>query len=158
MERCEGEDPDPAEVPPETRLLLAFKTFLSSRKGLLLLAQAVLSFIIFICYIASAPTPLMMVPLLTFLLALCFFVSYSINLNEKFRGIYWLLGDFLCGIIAALFFFAISIASVSQSWDIASNVAGVSFYLTKLAHNILSPSRVNFTNLFGFSFCECNSI
>lgn len=41
MERCEGEEPEPAEAPPGTRLLLAFKAFVSSRKGLLLLAQAV---------------------------------------------------------------------------------------------------------------------
>lgn len=41
MERCEGDEPEPAEAPPGTRLLLAFKAFLSSRKGLLLLAQAV---------------------------------------------------------------------------------------------------------------------
>uniref|UniRef100_A0A670Y971 CKLF like MARVEL transmembrane domain containing 3 n=1 Tax=Pseudonaja textilis TaxID=8673 RepID=A0A670Y971_PSETE len=67
-------------------------------KGLLpvvwLCCLRALSFIIFICYIASTATPFMMVPLLTFLLASCFFVSYSLKLNEKFRGIYWLLAVF----------------------------------------------------------------
>ncbi|XP_070616512.1 CKLF-like MARVEL transmembrane domain-containing protein 3 [Erythrolamprus reginae] len=125
MERCEGEEPEPAEAPPGSRLVLAFKEFLTSRKGLLLLAQAVLSFIIFICYIASTAAPFMMVPLLTLLLALGFFISYSLKLNEKFRGIYWLLGDCLCGIIAAIIYFSISIAAVSKYTDTASKAAGV---------------------------------
>ncbi|XP_034281254.1 CKLF-like MARVEL transmembrane domain-containing protein 3 [Pantherophis guttatus] len=134
MERCEGEDPEPAEAPPGARLLLAFKGFLSSRKGLLLLAQATLSFIIFICYIASTAAPFMMVPLLTFLVALGFFLSYSLKLNEKFRGIYWLLGDFLCGIIAAIIYFAISIAAVSKYTDTASKAAGVFGFITTIVY------------------------
>ncbi|XP_032086202.1 CKLF-like MARVEL transmembrane domain-containing protein 3 [Thamnophis elegans] len=134
MERGEGEEPDPAEVPPGTRLVLAFKAFLTSRKGLLLLAQAALSFIIFICYIASTAAPFMMVPLLTFLLALGFFVSYSLKLNEKFRGIYWLLADFLCGIIAAIIYFAISIAAVSKYTDTASKAAGVFGFITTIVY------------------------
>ncbi|KAK9392804.1 CKLF-like MARVEL transmembrane domain-containing protein 3 [Crotalus adamanteus] len=67
-------------------------------------SERVLSFTIFICYIASTAAPFMMVPLLTFLLALCFFVSYSLKLNEKFRGIYWLLAVF--GFIATVVYCA----------------------------------------------------
>ncbi|KAM3828590.1 CKLF-like MARVEL transmembrane domain-containing protein 3 [Vipera latastei] len=134
MERGEGEEPEPAEAPPGARLLLAFKAFLSSRKGLLLLAQAALSFTIFICYIASAAAPFMMVPLLTFLLASCFFVSYALKLNEKFRGIYWLLADFLCGIIAAIIYFAISIAAVSKYTDTASRAAGVFGFIATVVY------------------------
>ncbi|XP_063169017.1 CKLF-like MARVEL transmembrane domain-containing protein 3 [Candoia aspera] len=134
MERSEGEDPDPTVAPPGTRLLLAFKAFVSSRKGLLLLSQAALSFIIFICYIASTAAAFMMVPLLTFLLALCFFISYSLKLDEKFRGIYWLLVDFLCGIIAAIIYFAISIAAVSKYSDTASKAAGVFGFIATIVY------------------------
>ncbi|KAM6430180.1 CKLF-like MARVEL transmembrane domain-containing protein 3 [Liasis olivaceus] len=134
MERAEGEDPDPAAAPPGTRLLLASKAFLSSRKGLLLLSQAALSFIIFICYIASTAAAFMMVPLLTFLVALCFFVSYSLKLDEKFQGIYWILVDFLCGIIAAIIYFAISIAAVSKYSDTASKAAGVFGFIATVVY------------------------
>uniref|UniRef100_A0A670IRH4 CKLF like MARVEL transmembrane domain containing 3 n=1 Tax=Podarcis muralis TaxID=64176 RepID=A0A670IRH4_PODMU len=92
MERAEAEDPESGgAVPPGARLLLSFKEFLSSRKGRLLLAEAVLSFIIFICYIASSAGSFLIVPLLTLLAALCFFFAYSLKLNERFKAVYWLL-------------------------------------------------------------------
>ncbi|XP_062997137.1 CKLF-like MARVEL transmembrane domain-containing protein 3 [Elgaria multicarinata webbii] len=127
-------DADPAELAPGARLLLAFKEFLSSRKGLLLTAQAVLSFIIFICYIASTAASFLMVPLLTFLLALCFFFVNSLKLNEKSKGIYWVLADFLCGIIAAIIYFAISIAAVSKYTDTASKAAGVFGFIATIVY------------------------
>uniref|UniRef100_A0A803SSU6 CKLF like MARVEL transmembrane domain containing 3 n=1 Tax=Anolis carolinensis TaxID=28377 RepID=A0A803SSU6_ANOCA len=127
MEGPGNEEPEgPQSVPPGARLLLSAKAFAVSRKGLLLLAQAVLSFIIFICYIASVAAPFLTIPLLTFVLALCFFFAYSLRLNDKFKAVYWVLADFLCGIIAAIIYFAISIAAVSKYSDTASKAAGVS--------------------------------
>nr|XP_020670037.1 CKLF-like MARVEL transmembrane domain-containing protein 3 [Pogona vitticeps] len=95
-----------------------------------------LSFIIFICYIASTAAPFLMVPLLTFLLALCFFFAYSLKLNEKFKAIYWILADFLCGIIAAIIYFAISIAAVSKYSDTASKAAGVFGFIATIVYCI----------------------
>ncbi|XP_077687667.1 CKLF-like MARVEL transmembrane domain-containing protein 3 isoform X2 [Eretmochelys imbricata] len=67
----------------------------------------------------------MMAPLIEFLLALFLFFAYSSKLNEKFKGIYWPLTDFLRCVTAAIIYFAISIAAVSKYSDGASKAAGV---------------------------------
>ncbi|KAK2529908.1 Cmtm3 [Columba guinea] len=122
------EEPEPAGAapPPGLRSLLPPREFLCSRKGQLLLAESVLSFIIFICYIASLAASFMMAPLLEFLLALFLFFAYASKLNEKFKGLYWPLADFLRCVTAAIIYFAISIAAVSKYSDGASKAAGVS--------------------------------
>ncbi|KAL2300403.1 hypothetical protein Nmel_012376 [Mimus melanotis] len=84
----------------------------------------VLSFIIFICYIASLAASFMMAPLLEFLLALFLFFAYASKLNEKFKGVHWPLADFLRCVTAAIVYFAISIAAVSKYSDGASKAAG----------------------------------
>ncbi|XP_066493739.1 CKLF-like MARVEL transmembrane domain-containing protein 3 [Tiliqua scincoides] len=134
MERSSAEDPEAPQ--PGARLLLPAREFLRSRKGLILVAQAVLSFIIFICYIASEAASFLMVPLLTLLLALGFFCAYSLKLNEKFKAIYWLLADFLCCLVAAIIFFAISIAAVSKYPDKASKTAGVFGFIATVTYAI----------------------
>ncbi|NWI73324.1 CKLF3 protein, partial [Dryoscopus gambensis] len=85
----------------------------------------VLSFVIFICYIASLAASFMMAPLLEFLLALFLFFAYASKLNEKFKGAHWPLADFLRCVTAAIIYFAISIAAVSKYSDGASKAAGV---------------------------------
>ncbi|XP_019361085.1 PREDICTED: CKLF-like MARVEL transmembrane domain-containing protein 3 isoform X2 [Gavialis gangeticus] len=85
----------------------------------------VLSFITFICYIASSAAAFMMVPLLEFLMAVFLFFAYASKLNEKFKGICWPLSDFLRCVTAAIIYFAISIAAVSKYADGASKAAGV---------------------------------
>uniref|UniRef100_A0A803VFB7 CKLF like MARVEL transmembrane domain containing 3 n=1 Tax=Ficedula albicollis TaxID=59894 RepID=A0A803VFB7_FICAL len=90
------EDPEPegAAPPPGLRSVLPSREFLCSGKGQLLLAESVLSFIIFICYIASLAASFMMAPLLEFLLALFLFFAYASKLNEKFKGVHWPLAVF----------------------------------------------------------------
>nr|XP_056718763.1 CKLF-like MARVEL transmembrane domain-containing protein 3 [Euleptes europaea] len=131
MDRSEGEDPQPG-----IRLLLPSREFLLSRKGLLLLAEAVLSFIIFICFIASKASSFLTVPLLTFLLALGFLFAYSLKLNEKFKATYWLLAHFLCCVIAAVIYFAISIAAVSKYSDGAAKAAGVFGFIATIVYAV----------------------
>ncbi|XP_065423321.1 CKLF-like MARVEL transmembrane domain-containing protein 3 isoform X2 [Chrysemys picta bellii] len=102
MDLPASEDPDAQAPPPGLRTLLPSREFLCSRKGQLLLAESVLSFITFICYIASSAASFMMAPLIEFLLALFLFFAYSSKLNEKFKGIYWPLSVF--GFIATIVF------------------------------------------------------
>uniref|UniRef100_A0A7M4EC47 CKLF like MARVEL transmembrane domain containing 3 n=1 Tax=Crocodylus porosus TaxID=8502 RepID=A0A7M4EC47_CROPO len=64
--------------------------------------EVVLSFITFICYIASSAAAFMMVPLLEFLMAVFLFFAYASKLNEKFKGICWPLSVF--GFIATVVF------------------------------------------------------
>uniref|UniRef100_A0A8B9BZG1 CKLF like MARVEL transmembrane domain containing 3 n=2 Tax=Anser TaxID=8842 RepID=A0A8B9BZG1_9AVES len=133
------EEPEPgaeAAAPPGLRSLLPPREFLGSRKGQLLLAESVLSFIIFICYIASSAASFMMAPLLEFLLALFLFFAYASKLNEKFKGLYWPLTDFLRCVTAAVIYFAISIAAVSKYNDGASKAAGVFGFIATIVYAI----------------------
>ncbi|XP_074957459.1 CKLF-like MARVEL transmembrane domain-containing protein 3 isoform X2 [Phalacrocorax aristotelis] len=86
---AEAEPAGAAPPPPGLGSLLPAREFLGSRKSQLLLTESVLSFIIFICYIASVATSFMMAPLLEFLLALFLCFAYASKLNEKFKGLYW---------------------------------------------------------------------
>uniref|UniRef100_A0A803V3Q0 CKLF like MARVEL transmembrane domain containing 3 n=1 Tax=Ficedula albicollis TaxID=59894 RepID=A0A803V3Q0_FICAL len=104
-------------------LMSLFGLRIETNKGTL--AGVVLSFIIFICYIASLAASFMMAPLLEFLLALFLFFAYASKLNEKFKGVHWPLADFLRCVTAAIIYFAISIAAVSKYSDGASIAAGV---------------------------------
>ncbi|XP_062442788.1 CKLF-like MARVEL transmembrane domain-containing protein 3 isoform X1 [Rhea pennata] len=133
------EQPEPAgaaAAPPGVRALLPPAELLRSRKGQLLLAESVLSFIIFICYIASSAASFMMAPLLEFLLAVFLFFAYASKLNEKFKGLYWPLTDFLRCVTAAIIYFAISIAAVSKYTDGASKAAGVFGFVATIVYAI----------------------
>ncbi|KAM9061855.1 CKLF-like MARVEL transmembrane domain-containing protein 3 [Sarcophilus harrisii] len=132
-------DPEPAGAPdgPQTqslRALLPTREFLCSRKGRLLLGESVLSFIIFICYIASTAASFLTVPLLKFLLALCFFFGYFMKINEKFPGICWPLSDFLRCVTAAIIYFAISITAISKYSDGAAKAAGVFGFIATIVY------------------------
>ncbi|NXX76650.1 CKLF3 protein, partial [Urocolius indicus] len=96
----------------------------------------VLSFIIFICYIASPAVAFMMAPLLEFLLALFLFFAYAFKLNEKFKGLYWPLTDFLRCVTAAVIYFAISIAAVSKYNDGSAKAAGVFGFIATIVYAI----------------------
>ncbi|KYO32650.1 CKLF-like MARVEL transmembrane domain-containing protein 3 isoform X2 [Alligator mississippiensis] len=118
-------EPEPRPAAAALGALLPSRDFLCSHKGRLLPAEAVLSFITFICYIASSAAAFMMVPLLEFLMAVFLFFAYASKLNEKFKGICWPLSDFLRCVTAAIIYFAISIAAVSKYSDGAAKAAGV---------------------------------
>ncbi|XP_020845105.1 CKLF-like MARVEL transmembrane domain-containing protein 3 isoform X2 [Phascolarctos cinereus] len=94
----------------------------------------VLSFIIFICYIASTAAPFLTVPLLMFLLALCFLFGYFMKINEKFPGMCWPLSDFLRCVTAAIIYFAISITAVSKYSDGAAKAAGVFGFIATIVY------------------------
>uniref|UniRef100_A0A8D0G297 CKLF like MARVEL transmembrane domain containing 3 n=1 Tax=Sphenodon punctatus TaxID=8508 RepID=A0A8D0G297_SPHPU len=134
MDPSEAEEGDTASAAPGIRTLLPTRDFLCSRKGQLLLAESGLSFITFICYIASWAASFMTVPLIEFLLALGLIFAYFFKLNQKFKGIYWPLADFLRCVTAAIIYFAISIAAVSKYSDGASKAAGVFGFIATIAY------------------------
>ncbi|XP_066099912.1 CKLF-like MARVEL transmembrane domain-containing protein 3 [Saccopteryx bilineata] len=126
-------DPDP-ETPgralpgataPGLRALLPARAFLCSLKGRLLLAESGLSFITFVCYVASSASAFLTAPLLEFLLALFFLFADAMQLNDKWQGLCWPMMDFLRCVTAALIYFAISITAVAKYSDGASKAAGV---------------------------------
>ncbi|XP_051884173.1 CKLF-like MARVEL transmembrane domain-containing protein 3 [Pristis pectinata] len=121
-DRDSPEPPSPSR--PGLGALIADKSFLTSRKGLLLAAEVVLSFIIFICYLASSIVYLITAPLIEFLLAICAYYVYVTKFVERFRGFHCPLIDFIRCITAAVIFFAISIYAVTKS-NSASKAAGI---------------------------------
>ncbi|XP_041047989.1 CKLF-like MARVEL transmembrane domain-containing protein 3 [Carcharodon carcharias] len=110
--------------PPGLSVLIPDKTFLTSRKGLLLVAELVLSFIIFICYLASSMAAFMAAPLIEFLLALSAYYVYVTKYIDHFPGFHGPLIDFLRCVTAAVIFFAISIYAITKS-AASSKTAGV---------------------------------
>ncbi|XP_049642426.1 CKLF-like MARVEL transmembrane domain-containing protein 3 [Suncus etruscus] len=110
---------------PGLRALLPARSFLCSPKGRLLLAESGLSFITFVCYVASSASTFLTAPLLEFLLALCFLFADAMQLNDKWQGLCWPMMDFLRCVTAALIYFAISITAVAKYSDGASKAAGV---------------------------------
>ncbi|XP_016068942.1 PREDICTED: CKLF-like MARVEL transmembrane domain-containing protein 3 [Miniopterus natalensis] len=84
-----------------------------------------LSFITFVCYVASSASAFLTAPLLEFLLALFFLFADAMQLNDKWQGLCWPMMDFLRCVTAALIYFAISITAVAKYSDGASKAAGV---------------------------------
>ncbi|KAJ8339972.1 hypothetical protein SKAU_G00346050 [Synaphobranchus kaupii] len=120
------------ESPDTTRTrqagFLAFlpsKEFVTSRKGQLLIAEVVVSFIAFVCFVASSAAAFVTAPLIEFLLALFLLFAYSTKINERFKGFQWPLMDFLRCVSASIIYFIISIISVSKYPDGASKAGGV---------------------------------
>ncbi|KAK6477138.1 CKLF-like MARVEL transmembrane domain-containing protein 3 isoform X1 [Huso huso] len=107
------------------RALLPDKAFVTSRKGQLLIAEVALSFICFICFVASSAAAFLTAPLVEFLLAFFLLFAYSSKFNEQFKGFHWPLMDFLRCVSASVIYFIISIIAVSRYTDAASKAAGV---------------------------------
>uniref|UniRef100_A0A2K6F2T5 CKLF like MARVEL transmembrane domain containing 3 n=1 Tax=Propithecus coquereli TaxID=379532 RepID=A0A2K6F2T5_PROCO len=112
-------DPDPDPEPaassrpgpavPGLRALLPARAFLCSLKGRLLLAESILSFITFICYVASSASAFLTAPLLEFLLALYFLFADAMQLNDKWQGLCWpmMVFGFFATIVFAVDFYLI---------------------------------------------------
>ncbi|CAL8350790.1 unnamed protein product [Merluccius merluccius] len=111
-----------------SHVLLSFmptKEFALSRKGMLLIAEVLLCFLAFVCFVASTAAAFVTAPLLEFLVALFLLFAYSTKFNQRFTSFHWPLMDFLRCVSASIIFFVISIISVSKYSDGASKAAGV---------------------------------
>lgn len=113
--------------PRQTVLMsvLPSKEFATSRKGMLLIGEVVLSFVSFVCFAASLAAAFVTVPLLEFLAALVLLFAYSTKLNERFKGFLWPLMDFMRCVTASIIYFIISIMAVSKYADGSSKAAGI---------------------------------
>ncbi|XP_030575300.1 CKLF-like MARVEL transmembrane domain-containing protein 3 [Archocentrus centrarchus] len=105
--------------------ILPSKEFATSRKGMLLIAEVVLSFISFLCFAGSGAAAFVTVPLLAFLASLFLLFGYSTKFNERFKGFCWPLMDFIRCVTASIIFFIISIMAVSKYADGSSKAAGI---------------------------------
>ncbi|XP_068597944.1 CKLF-like MARVEL transmembrane domain-containing protein 3 [Brachionichthys hirsutus] len=128
------EAPEPTR-PRQTVLqsVLPSREFATSRKGMLLVAEAVLSFVSFVCFAAATAAAFVTVPLLEFLAALFLLFAYSTKFNERFKGFLWPLMDFMRCVTASIIFFIVSIIAVSKYSDGASKAAGVFGFFATIA-------------------------
>lgn len=131
-------DPESEASPPRSalRALIPGRDFITSRKGQLLLAEWVVSFLTFICYIASTAVSLMTIPLIEFLWALFTFFAYSTKLNEQLKGILWPLLDFIRCVSAAIIYFIVSLVAVSKYSCAASKAAAVLGFIATIVFAI----------------------
>uniref|UniRef100_A0A8C0DFI2 CKLF like MARVEL transmembrane domain containing 3 n=1 Tax=Balaenoptera musculus TaxID=9771 RepID=A0A8C0DFI2_BALMU len=130
-------EPDPDREPagrsqpraalPGLRALLPARAFLCSLKGRLLLAETGLSFITFVCYVASSASAFLTAPLLEFLLALCFLFADAMQLNDKWQGLCWpmMVFGFFATIVFAIDFYLIfnDVAKFLKQGDSAAETA-----------------------------------
>lgn len=82
-------DPKPAGRSHPSAVVPRLRALLCSLKGRLLLAESGLSFITFVCYVASSASAFLTAPLLEFLLALFFLFADAMQLNDKWQGLCW---------------------------------------------------------------------
>ncbi|XP_032891773.1 CKLF-like MARVEL transmembrane domain-containing protein 3 isoform X2 [Amblyraja radiata] len=108
MSECESPEPSP-QSQPGLGALIADRAFLTSRKGLLLAAEVLLSFIIFICYLASSVVFLFTAPLIEFLLALTAYYLYVTKFVERFNGFHCplIIFGFVATVVFAFDFYGI---------------------------------------------------
>ncbi|XP_068194670.1 CKLF-like MARVEL transmembrane domain-containing protein 3 [Antennarius striatus] len=128
------EAPEPNR-PHQTVLksVLPTKEFATSRKGMLLIAEVILSFVSFVCFAASTAAAFVTVPLLEFLGAFFLLFAYSTKFNERFKGFLWPLMDFMRCVTASIIFFIVSIIAVSKYLDGSSKAAGIFGFFATIA-------------------------
>lgn len=122
------EAPASNDAPSHHAVLMAVlpsKEFATSRKGMLLIGEVVLSFIAFVCFAASSAAGFVTVPFVEFLGALFMLFAYSTKFNERFKGFLWPLMDFLRCVTASIIYFIVSIIAISNYRDGSSKAAGV---------------------------------
>lgn len=123
-----GDIEDPDSTGPRQKVLMSVlpsKEFATSRKGMLLISEVALTFISFVCFVASGAAAFLTAPLIEFLIALFLLFAYSTKFNERFKGFQWPLMDFLRCVSASIIFFIISIIAVSKYADGSSKAAGI---------------------------------
>lgn len=105
--------------------ILPSREFATSRKGMLLIGEVVLSFIGFVCFAASLAAAFVTVPFIEFLGAVFMLFAYFTKFNERFKGFLWPLMDFLRCVTASIIYFIVSIIAISHYRDGSSKAAGV---------------------------------
>ncbi|KAJ8265134.1 hypothetical protein COCON_G00142330 [Conger conger] len=100
------------------------KSYVRTRKGTILLAEIILSFIIIICYAASYFGGYSTVAICEMVFAIVFMVVYMLELDKQFRVISWPWSDFIRATIGAALYLITSLISVIQGTGDGARIAG----------------------------------
>ncbi|XP_078061745.1 proteolipid protein 2-like [Mustelus asterias] len=93
-------------------LLTRFKTFVHTRKGLVLLAEMVLSLVVFICFCASVQGGYSVAPIIELIFSIIFFIIFMNRFDQSLPFIHWPWTDFIRCAIAVIIYIIISIIAV----------------------------------------------
>ncbi|XP_078066639.1 CKLF-like MARVEL transmembrane domain-containing protein 3 [Mustelus asterias] len=86
--------------------------FLKSKRGILKIAEMVVSFVAFVSFAASASGVFIAVPLMEILITLAFYLLYLLKLDSKMTLLFWPLMDGVNSVFAALILLIVCIAAV----------------------------------------------
>ncbi|KAG1925152.1 proteolipid protein 2 isoform X2 [Pimephales promelas] len=114
------------EESPFGGCLEKLKNYVRTRKGTILAAEILISFIILICYAASSYGGYTAVAICEMVFAIIFFIVFMLELNKQFVVVNWLWSDlFRAAVGAALYLITSLICVIGGTGDGARIAGGV---------------------------------
>ncbi|XP_051759967.1 proteolipid protein 2b [Ctenopharyngodon idella] len=105
------------------------KNYVRTRKGTILTAEILISFIILICYAASMYGGYTAVAICEMVFAIIFFVIFMMELDKQFLVVNWLWSDLFRAIIGAALYLITSLICVIGGGGDGARIAGGVFGL-----------------------------
>ncbi|KAM6924478.1 proteolipid protein 2-like [Xenentodon cancila] len=103
--------------------------YLKTKKGLILAAEIIISFIVLICYAASMFGGYIAVAVSEMVFALVIFIVFMMEMDKQFLAVNWLWTDFLRAAIGAAVYIIVSIIVVTQRYTDNQRIAAGVFGL-----------------------------
>ncbi|XP_067251503.1 proteolipid protein 2b isoform X2 [Chanodichthys erythropterus] len=117
------------EASPFGGCLEKMKNYVRTRKGTILTAEILISFIILICYAASMYGGYTAVAICEMVFAIIFFVIFMMELDKQFLVVNWLWSDLFRAIIGAALYLITSLICVIGGGGDGARIAGGVFGL-----------------------------
>ncbi|XP_041037339.1 proteolipid protein 2-like [Carcharodon carcharias] len=104
-----------------------FTNFAHTRKGLVLLAEMVVSLVVFICFCASVQGGYSVAPIIELIFSAIFFIIFMNQFDQSLPFIHWPWTDLIRCVIAVIIYIIISIIAVTSGYGarIAGGVFGL---------------------------------
>ncbi|KAK1151380.1 proteolipid protein 2-like [Acipenser oxyrinchus oxyrinchus] len=112
------------ETTGESRLE-KFKSYLTTRKGMTMVAEILLCLVILICFAASHYGGYLVLAICELVFAVVFLVVFALRLDQQFKVVSWVWSDFLRALVGAVLFLITSLISVIGGGDRARIAGGV---------------------------------
>ncbi|XP_016090753.1 proteolipid protein 2-like isoform X2 [Sinocyclocheilus grahami] len=104
-------------------------SFVRTRKGTILAAEIILSFIILICYAASMYGGYSPLAISEMVIAIIFFVVFMMELDKQFLEVNWIWSDLIRAVVGASLYLITSLICVISGAGDGARIAGVVFGL-----------------------------
>lgn len=143
---------DTAATSSETSFVEKFKNYVTTRKGVILIAEMVLCLLVIICHAASIYVAYSTVAIVEMILSFLFFSIFMLELEKKFLSVSWIWSDFFRAITGAAVLTIVSLVNLIKwrgdgAWTaggVFGLIAGVLFaYDTYTIYLQIQSSRQN---------------